>query len=309
MPEKIITNYDQAQSWYITNTPKQSYDYVIITIDDLLDDITSLVEWEENKGRNVQVVTTDWIAGNYDGWDLQEQMRNFLREKYPADQWGIQYVCLIGHYDDVPMRRTAQDTGYGQPETDFYYAELSLPDGDSWDIDGDHQYGENSDPIDFYSEVVVGRIPWSEDQTVQHICEKTVAYEQNNDPSFKKNILLLGAFFWSDTDNAVLMETKVDQPWMTDWTITRLYEEPQSTYPMDYNLDYSNVRSVWSSDTYAFVNWAGHGSPTSAHEYYPYPSMPAFVDTNTCPYLNDEYHSIIFADSCSNSDKIITSGL
>ncbi len=46
----------------------------------------------------------------------------------PPGAWGIEDVCLIGGYDDVPMRRTAQDVGYGQPETDYYYAELSLPD-------------------------------------------------------------------------------------------------------------------------------------------------------------------------------------
>jgi len=48
-----------------------------------------------------------------------------------------------------------------------------------------------------------------------------------------------------------------------------------------------------------FVNWAGHGSPDAAYEYYP--SQP-FVDEDTCVSLNDEYPSIVFADSCSNSD-------
>ena len=33
----------------------------------------------------------------------------------------------------------------------------------------------------------------------------------DNDPTFKKNILLLGAFFWPDTDNAVLMEMKTEK--------------------------------------------------------------------------------------------------
>lgn len=299
LAKKIIANYDQATSWYTPTQKRSGYDYVIITTDSLENHITSLVQWEENKGRNVAVITTQTINSQYNGYDLQEKMRNFLREKYPTDQWGITDVCLIGDYDDVPMRRTAQNTGYGNPETDFYYAELSLPDDQSWDADGDHQYGENSDPIDFYAEVNVGRIPWSDPQTVEHICEKSVAYEQNNDPGFKKNILLLGAFFWPDTDNAVLMEKKVDQPWMTDWTMTRMYEQGQSTYPMDYNLGYSTVQSVWSSETFAFVNWAGHGSPTACYEYYP--SQP-FVDTTTCLSLDDDYPAIIFADACSNSD-------
>jgi Peptidase family C25/Propeptide_C25/PKD domain len=293
--KEIILNYDQAKDWY-PETPlnREQYDYVIITTDDLTSSVTPLADWESAKGRNVNVVTTEWIASYYEGWDLSAKMRAFLRDKYASENWGILDVCLIGDVDDVPMRTTWQD-----PETDYYYAELSLPDSESWDTDGDHQYGENSDPIDFATEINTGRIPWSDPDTVQHICEKTVAYEQNMDESFKKNILLIGAFFWPDTDNAVLMEAKVDQEWMTDWTMTRMYEDAQSSHPCDYDISYNNVLSVWSTGSYAFVDWAGHGSPDAAYEYYP--SQP-FVDETTCLSLNDEFPSIVFADSCSNSD-------
>jgi hypothetical protein len=300
--KEFILNYDQAQSWYPRgiNIGKGLHDFVIITLDELTSSVTPLVNWEISQGRTVEVVTTSWINSTYSGYDLAERMRNFLRDKYPSGEWGIEDVLLVGHYDDVPMRRCSQNTGYGQPETDLYYAELSLPDSQSWDADEDHQWGEDSDPIDFYSEVNVGRIPWSSPTDVLHICEKSVVYEQNDDPTFKKNILLLGAFFWDDTDNAVLMETKVDQPWMSDWTMTRMYEQGHSTYPMDYDLTYTDVRSVWSAGTYAFVDWAGHGSPTSCHVLYSKGS--AFVTNSTCPYLNDDYPAIIFADACSNSD-------
>jgi len=300
--EKIIFNYEQAKEWYPKDVVgRDIYDFVIITLDSLTSSVTQLVNWEEAKGRSVNVVTTSWINSNYGGgYDLAENMRNFLRDKYPSGEWGIEDVLLVGHYDDVPMRRCWQDVGYGMPETDYYYAELSLPDSQSWDADGDHQYGEDSDPIDFTAEVNVGRIPWSDPSTVSDICQKSVYYEQNNDVSFKKNILLLGAFFWADTDNAVLMEEKVDQDWMSDWTMTRMYEQGYSSYASDYNLDYNTVQSVWSSGTYAFVNWAGHGSPTSCHVMYSKGS--AFVDTDTCNYLNDNYPAIIFADACSNSD-------
>ncbi len=304
---EIILDYSQAQSWYPQSPARAKglYDFVIITLESLTDEVATLASWETSKGRNVQVVTTSWISSNYTGYDLAEQMRNFLRDKYPSGQWGIEDVLMVGGYDDVPMRRCYQNLGYGEPRTDYYYAELSQPDSLSWDSDGDHRYGEDTDPIDFYNEVNVGRIPWSDATTVQHICDKSVAYEQDNDPAYKKNILLLGAFFWDDdpnprTDNAVLMEAKVDQPWMSDWTMTRMYEQGYSTYPMDYNLTWNNVKNVWSAGTFAFVNWAGHGSPTSSHIYHG--TGEAFVSNSTCPYLNDDYPAIIFANACSNSD-------
>ena len=301
--KNIIFNYDDAQKWYPAgNGGRSTYDYVIITLDSLTSSINDLKNWEESKGKNVYVATTSWINSNYNGYDLAEKMRNFLIDKYPTEKWGILDVCLIGHYDDVQIRRAAQSTGYGQPETDFYFAELSLPDSQSWDLDGDHQYGEDTDPIDMYAEVNVGRIPWSDPATVEDICQKSVAYEQNDDDSYKKNILLLGAFFWSDTDNAVLMEYKTNptiHPWMNDWTNTKMYEDAESSYQCDFDLSYANVQSVWSAGKFAFVDWAGHGSPTGCYEYYP--SQP-FVDTITCNSLNDNFPAIIFADACSNSD-------
>lgn len=303
---EIIANYDQVQGFYggdRTLGNSELYDFVIITLPSLTESVTSLADWEGEKGRGVKVVTTEWIHATYKGVDLAQEIRNFLREKYPSGAWGVEDVLLVGHYDDVPMRRTAQNAGYGAPETDYYYAELSLPDSESWDLDEDGNYGEDSDPIDFYAEVNVGRIPWSEPGFVENICLRSVAFEQNNDPSFKKSILLLGAFFWADTDNAVLMEAKVNQPWMSDWMITRMYEKNEnywSSYPCDHPLVHRNVMDVWPTGKYAFVNWAGHGTPTSSRILGL--NKPIFVRASDCPLLNNDYPAIIFADACSNSD-------
>jgi hypothetical protein len=300
--KEIILNYDQAQSWYPvqTNTDQGQHSFVIITLDSLVSYVSPLINWEKAKGNTGNVVTVSWIDDTYEGYDIAEKMRNFLRDKYPSSEWGIENVLFVGDSADVPMRRVSQDLGYGKPETDFYFAELSLADSDSWDANGNRRWGEDSDPIDFYNEVNVGRIPWGDPQIVLHIFQKSIAYEQNNDPAFKKNILLLGAFFWPTTDNAVLMEAKVNQAWMQDWTMTRMYEQGWSLYSMDYDLTYENVKNVWSNGKYSFVNWAGHGSPYASFRYYPHSEN--FVDTMTCTFLTDEYPSIIFADACSNSD-------
>jgi len=298
--KEIIVNYDQAQNWYPMNNvaSKGVHDFVIITLDSLESVVTSLVNWETEKGRTVKVVTISWIDSNYEGYDLAEKMRNFLREKYPTEEWGIEDVLIVGHWDDVPMRRTWQSMGGStdeRPETDFYYAELSKPDNESWDVDSDHKYGENSDPIDFYAEVNVGRIPWSDFETVQHICEKSVAYEQNNDPSFKNNILLLAAFIDDNTDGATFMEYTVNSsihPWMAHWMKTRLYDR-DSSYPKDYVLNHLNVLSVWSQGKFAFVSWHAHGNPYGSGN---------FISVDDCQYLNDNYPAIISAASCSNSD-------
>ena len=293
--ESLILNYRQAQDWYAPVTDDRGlYEFVAITTSSLQNIVQNLIDWEIIKGRTATVVTTEWIGTNYTGVDLAQKMRNFLREKYPTSEWGIEDVCLVGAMANVPMRHV-----YDDPDTDIYFAELSLPDNQSWDANSNQVYLGPGDSTDFYAEVNIGRIPWSTPSIVQHIVDKTIAYEMTDDPSFKKNVLLIGTYFWDDTDNAVMMEAKVDQPGMEDWTMTRMYEIPQSTYSCDYNASFANVQSVWTTNTFAFVNWAGHGSATACYELYP--SQP-FVDTTICPLLDDNYPAIIFADACSNSE-------
>jgi hypothetical protein len=307
----IILNYDQAQDWYGNKDPAGQnglHDFVIITLDSLTEAVIPLVEWEKAKGRTVKVVTRDWIAASYTGYDLAEKIRNFLRDKYPSSAWGIQDVLIAGHWNEIPLRLCEQDTGFGKPRTDYYYAELSLPDSQSWDMDGDHLWGENSDPLDFYAEVNVGRLPWSDAETVEHICNKCVAFENHYDPAFKKNILLLGAFTWPNTDNAVLMEYKTEQglhPWMADWTSTRLYEQHivnYSQYPCDYALTHANLVDVWANGKFAVVNLSSHGMPTYVYTTAQGTIIEAILSDYDCPELDDDYPAIMFADACSTSE-------
>ncbi len=297
--ETIIMNYEQSQQWYPSSKPSsiETYDFIIITLDSLTDAIGPLVQWETEKGRSVRVVTLSWIQENYQGYDIAEQIRNFLRDKYPDAAWNIRDVCIVGHSEDIPMRKTSQriDQEYEPAETDFYYAELSLPDNESWDLDQDHRYGENSDPIDFYGEITVGRIPWSDEKTVRHICEKSVSFEQNTDPSFKNNILLLANFPDEETDGATFMEYCVNEdmhPWMSSWMKTRMYDR-NTEYAYDYVLNHQNVVNVWSKGSFGVVSWHSHGNPYGSG---------GFISVDDCQYLNDDYPSIISAASCSNSD-------
>ncbi|MBN2381985.1 hypothetical protein JXQ70_03795 [bacterium] len=304
---ELIYNYHDCQEWYPVeqrDNKAVTHPLVFITTEALEGALDSLLIWEASKGNNPTVVTTEWINTNYTGVDLAQKMRNFLREKYPSGQWGIENVLFVGDYAQVPMRTVWQDIGYGKPRTDFYFAELSKTDNQSWDQDGDGKYLEDySDSTDFYSEINVGRIPWSNYSTIESICEKSILYEQMRNPNYKKNILYLGAYFWDDTDNAELMEAIDDLPWMSNWSKKKMYEKNAdytSSFSCDHPLLRSNVRTHWSAGMYGFVNWAGHGSPTSAHILGL--GSPAFIDSGDCSILNDSYPAIIFADACSNSD-------
>ena len=158
-----FVEYKQKQSfdndlYEIISSNKDSFDYIIITTEDLESSITSssFIQWKESLGFNIKIVCiTDSEINNQQGDDLQAKIRNFLREYYPV--WGIEYVLIVGDHETIPMKycypdpsnhkNTAGTVGGngGDVPTDYYYADLTSADEDSWDLDGDGYYGEYGD--------------------------------------------------------------------------------------------------------------------------------------------------------------------
>jgi len=329
---RLFVNYSQARSWYPPEkekrSPKQSYDYVIVTTEALQDAVDPLVSWKQAIGYGVNVVTTSWIDNNYSGADLQEKIRNFLIDKYPQSQWGIEYVLLVGDIGDVPMRYCYPYPYDHDPSsdwctpTDYYYADLT---GD-WDSDGDGYYGEyDEDNVDFVAEVYVGRIPWSNATTVTSICQKLVNFESDNS-SWKSNALLLGAMSnyanedfsgWDRTDGADLMEEMISDM-LSGWSYTTMYEKEglnPCPYDCDYPITHINVVNNWSSNDYGIVNWWAHGGQTGAWRKWwawddgdgvPETESPdeiswqAFISNSDVSSLDDDHPSLIFSCSCNN---------
>ncbi len=326
--EQFIINYEDAQKWYPRGA-KVSPSYVIITTPGESAAVDTLVKWKTSLGYQVKVVTTTWIDSLYSGSDLAEKIRNFLIDKYPASEWAIKYVLIIGNSSDIPMRKCWPDSEwhtnyqyYNPVPTDYYYADLT---GD-WDADGDGYFGElGEDSMDFAPEVYVGRIPWSDTTTIKNICEKLVKFEQDTS-SWKNNALLLGSILFYDdqyglpdyekVDGAFLMEL-VAEDIISDWTIKRLYEKEgvdPSEYACDYPLDVNNVVSEWSTGKYGIVNWAGHGWYDAAYrtiwaEDADNDGVPDdnelqwkyFISNTEVPSLDDEHPSIVFCASCLNA--------
>ncbi|MGB8658280.1 MAG: C25 family cysteine peptidase [Candidatus Zixiibacteriota bacterium] len=324
---RLLVNYSQARPWYLPRqtgeSPKQTYDYVIITTDALIDAVTPLVSWKDSLGYTVNVVTTSWINMMYSGSDLQQKIRNFLIDKYLV--WGIEYVLLVGSVDVLPMRRCypnpsdhSSSSEYAPP-TDYYYADLT----GSWDADHDGYYGEyGQDSLDFVPEVSVGRIPFSDTTTVKSICQKLVSFEKDT-TTWRNNALLLGAmsnYYNEDsselprTDGAQLMEVMVSRM-LSGWSYTKMYEKEgldPCTYACDFPLTRSNVVSNWSANDYGVVNWWAHGGSDAAWRKYwagddgdgipesGEMAWEAFLQNSDAASLDDGHPSIIFSCSCDN---------
>ena len=323
----LFVNCNNIKKWYPPqlrlNSPTQTYNYVIITTEELQNSVSSFVSWKVSVGFSVNVVTINWINNNYTGSDLPQKIRNFLIDKY--GEWGIEYVLLVGDITDIPMRTCypRANSSIDATPTDYYYADLT---GD-WNSDGDSHYGEyGQDNVDWVPEVIVGRIPWSDASTVSQICQKLINFEGDKG-SWKNNSLLLGAMSnyanennsgYSRTDGASLMEINKNLIQNSRGNSTTMYEKfgiSPDTISCSAPLTHSNVLNSWSNGQYGMVNWWAHGSSSSAYRKWwaaddgdnvPESSNPneisweTIVSTSDCALLNDSYASIIFACSCNN---------
>jgi len=252
----------------------QNANYVIITTSDLEDAVKEFKTWKEYPGFSVEIVNISWISDNYNGKDLQEQIRNFLIDKY--EEWEIGYVLIVGTRNNIPMRRCDPIIwDFGEYlYSDYYYSDIT----GNWDLDEDGKYGEyGDDDVDFIPEISVGRIPSDDKNTVAQICENIMQFGSDIG-TWKKNALLLGAisyyqgleaygWVYDRSDCATIMEEcRIDIFDPEDFNYVRMYEAEglrPSTYNYEYPLDRSNVLSEWTNN-YAIVNMVGHSNENLA---------------------------------------------
>jgi hypothetical protein len=275
-----LVNFDQARAWYddLGTSPLAAanslYDYVIIVQNSTMATaVNPFKTWKESLGHTVNVVTLDWIHANYSGVDVAEEVWNFLHDKYPAGEWGIRYVLLVGDLQVIPTRRVYYaDTGWGL-RSDHFFAKLSGGDTSErvWNRDGDVRWGElDDDEMTVEPDVLVGRIPLNDATEVGTAVQAMINFEQD-DGTWKHKALLAGGYndiqsATSKTDNGLLSEMIREQ--LLDpngWTYTRIYEQSglgTSTYTgtIDYDTSPANVVTAWNANAHGFALLSDHGN-------------------------------------------------
>jgi hypothetical protein len=334
---ELFVNYDEMKSAYGSTASRrtlQHHDYVIVTTSDLVGAITAsgFTAWKTTLGFDIlTVLTTDPEITEQPGIDLAEQIRNFLRANYGP--WGIEYVLLVGDYEDVPMRYCYPDPenhlhdpsnpgiGPGSVPTDHYYADLSLPDSESWDSDHDGFHGElGDDNPDFLAEVSVGRIPTSSAPRITYTLDKLVRVEQDTG-AWKRHALHAGAilFFANQNGSGIPLRDgatcvdEIEKQVMGGWTMSRYSEQTGlviSPYPWP-QLTLQDFYVDWSTGSYGFVNWGGHGWPDGvARTIWSWDDGDGVPETDGSDGMDsvyfitnglnmrDDYPSIVCAVSC-----------
>ncbi len=335
---RLFVNFEEMQAFYqaapSATTGREIYDYVIVTTPGLQPVVAAsdFAAWKTALGHSVRVMTTsDPLIAGEEGRDLAERIRTFLRKAWP--QWGIEYLLMVGSTADLPMRfcNPNPDDHCTDPDplnctisrvpTDHYYADLSLPDDDSWDSDHDGFYGEyQQDTPDFMAEISVGRIPVSDAGRVTYTLDKMVRYEADNG-AWKNHALLGGAIMnYANQDHGdgpfcdgAACVAMIEDDLLGGWQVSR-HSEQEGLVPSSYPwlpISAPHFGDDWRGGQYGLVSWMAHGhanggyravwrwddgdgvAETDGSDGF---EMVTFISTDTV--LDDEHPSLVCAIGC-----------
>lgn len=258
----LVVNHDDVGAFsplIRTNGDVWQSEYVIVTDSLFVDAFGSLRDWKMKKGLRSEIVTTSWIYSNYTGADSAERIRNFIKE---AADSGALYFLLAGQCDwehseeYVPRRETfTYTTGVGSmPDEDTIPCDIYFSDLDgTWDANGNGTYGEMTDTVDMYSDVVVGRAPVKDSAQIENFISKVITYETAPSiPYIQKALLAVGQLHSGNHGTA--MSDSFADIIPDDWQKSKIYE--------DYGLMSRYVVRDSIDQGFHISNMMGHGNQT-----------------------------------------------
>ncbi len=303
------------------------YNLLIISPVQFHTDLQNLVSHKESHGLKTKLVTTEEIyTGDYFpvmGRDDAEKIKYFI--KNALEEWGIDYVLLVGGLTSqimgdtwhAPVRYSHLVTtgGYGEKSylTDLYFADIYKSDDqgnpvfDDWDSNGNNIFAEwprfgSRDELDLYPDVYVGRLACRNTQEVQTVIDKIKTYENTQDPSWFKRLVLAGGDTFNDQTGHNYYEGEISNQRVLE--ILSSFEAQRIWYTLD-NFKQKNIVDAISKGC-GFVHLSGHGSPGMwmAKDFTDDPQGEYLLglDVYHMPQLsNKDQYPIVVIGGCHNS--------
>ena len=256
--------------------------WVAIGTEDMESVLQPLVDHRNSVTGQSEFVSVEWITSNYTGYDTPEKIRNYLKDQFYNHS--LVYALIVGDYGETTrISKLSNGSSTINNVTDHYYIDL---DG-TWDLDGDHQYGEAGDGIDYFSDLYVGRFCSDNAAHVQYMVDKTIAYETTA-PSgdWRETAMLMGAGLWPPDYYGSIICNDIADLIPSGWTVEKLYETA-SSHPNN-QIDIIN-------DGCSYVTPQGHGNWAGIYWYDHSPTdmvtISNYADMNNIDRLS-VFHSI-----------------
>ncbi|MBM3315143.1 hypothetical protein FJY71_04785, partial [candidate division WOR-3 bacterium] len=231
---------------------QQAIDYLIITGDRLAADLAPFIEYQTRRGYAAAVRTTEWAARNYPGRDVQERLRNLIRDYF--EHRGTSYVLLAGDNALVPCRRIRVRVGNEQGDipADLYYSDLDF----SWDSNRNDLFGEMGDSVDLYADVTLARASVETPEEVATFITKVRNYETNPATDYLKRSLLPSGWLWRSINyHGRIVNDSIAGRTPTGWNDVKM-ENPASAAVVADSFDHG----------FAIFDPAGHGNEGGVYD-------------------------------------------
>jgi hypothetical protein len=228
------------------NTGPSVYDLLIIAPQKFVNALQPLITHKNNVGIRTRLVTLDEVYHQmfWPGRDEPEKIKYFI--KTAKEEWGINYVMLVGDFQTIPVRyvyNADNNTFWNEPcfISELYYADLYDKNGDfsSWDTSNNGIYGEwygdtAKDPdIDLYPDVYVGRLACRNIAEVKDMVRKIIRYETTTyGQEWFHRIVVAGGDTYPASENP-------------NWTA---YEGEENTLHVLENMSGFEPTKLWTSD-------------------------------------------------------------
>jgi len=260
-------------------------DYLIITNDALADEFEPFAEYRTSRGLRAEIRTEEWIRNNYEGRDLQEKTRNLIIDCF--QRRGLSYVLLAGDVAQVPCRRLriVTDGTTGDIPSDMYFGDLDY----SWDSNHNDLFGEMSDSVDLYADVIVGRASVDNVYQVRNFIAKVKTYEGNPATDYIRRSLLPSGWLWQSIGyHGRFVNDSVANLTPSGWTDVGMVNPPSASTVQD-SFDHG----------FALFDPAGHGN--HAGVYYE-DGTPIYLTGNASQQRNRRRYSIMTSLACDPGD-------
>ncbi len=311
---EIIVRFKPEYFTYKYENLSLNETYLIIGKKEIETSIKFFTDYKKNKGFNVVYKP---LNDFYDSLNLgiNYKIRSFLTENY--QKLKIKYLLLIGDEKDIPPFKVFTYPTDDFVYSDFFFGELTS----NLDYDKDKREGEpEDDKIDFYSEIMVGRIPSSNINNVITILQRSIDFEKFND---KNRVLSAGAIWNFEenilmplTDGAESLKIIFDETFMKSGFSNILLAEKEGLKFSNFGddkLDYDNFIKYTNEYKPSVILWQGHGyidstfrkiwlNDLNMNNYFDEgeDKQILFVDKNSLSSIKNQYPSIVFMGSCDN---------
>jgi hypothetical protein len=289
---QITVSYTLPQTPY--SSPKENA-LLIITPEEFSSALQPLITHKNQYGIQTIVKTTESIAAQYPGRDIQEQIKYAIKDALEIDS--TTFVMFVGNVEKIPLRHSFASMWQDDEDliTDMYYSDIYDAHGNfsSWDTNHNNNFGESSDVVDLYPDVHLGRLACDNVSDVNVVVDKIIHYEtETYGSSWFNNMIFIGGntFRWSPGNDGE-DNNKVVMGIMSQFTPTTIW-----TSKMNYNrLTISKAITEGAG----FLDYSGHGFEHGMGTYTPIGLRMKYYFTSYIKDLKNGYKlPIMFFDAC-----------